>query len=582
MHEQTDSLSSSIASRLAAAWTVDDEWSAPIDGGFRWWVYRLEQRVTVAERPFGDPDDGMAEALLRAETTVLRNVPDQEAALRLLAEVNQRTGTFAFCYRPADREVVAVSTATMVSWYEPTFHWFAHAAMVQIVQAERWADVLAAELEAETAVSAHPGRGPRPEPDEMLDWLGYTWSRPEWVIGSDELAPLVEPLAAILETAVGVTRGPHADQMRVWPTGYNFPLPNPWDDQLPFRAVVAGATRHPDLGPGTRIHIAAPFTFGPAAAELANRLNSGPAWSQAGLMGAWWARDGQVGFTGFLPQALLGPLLAREDFHDQRVDIVDALVRLVLLGQKMVFCIVLEESDISPRVAGPPAPLSGYGEFLDQLLEGAKRAIVARAARGTPEWPGDGPENGPEDGAALRTVDPDVLLAVFGTFNPAGPSLDTIGVVELADGRYLLAHWLRHPSSPSYRPLLVLPDLSPETVRTALVPVLPGCGVGLATEFARIYAPGPLENAVRTAFVMAARDRGQLSRFWDKAQILEKYRGDPWTAVSIGTTDGEPSSDDAAEILSRWWNAVTSEEHYFGYLRHFAGAWDGAQPDVGR
>ena len=53
-------------------------------------------------------------------------------------------------------------------------------------------------------------------------------------------------------------------------------------------------------------------------------------------------------------------------------------------------------------------------------------------------------------------------------------------------------------------------------------------------------------------------------------------------AVSIGTTDGEPSPDDAAEILSRWWNAVTSEEHYFGYLRHFAGAWDGAQPDVGR
>ena len=105
---------------------------------------------------------------------------------------------FAFCYRPASREVVAVSTATMVSWYEPTFRWFAHAAMVQIVQAERWADVLAAELEAETAVSAHPGSGPRPEPDEMLDWLGYTWSRPEWVIGSDELAPLVEPLAAIL------------------------------------------------------------------------------------------------------------------------------------------------------------------------------------------------------------------------------------------------------------------------------------------------------------------------------------------------------------------------------------------------
>jgi hypothetical protein len=265
------------------------------------------------------------------------------------------------------------------------------------------------------------------------------------------------------------------------------------------------------------------------------------------------------------------------------VDIVDALVRLVLLGQKMVFCIVLEESEISPRVAEPPTPRSGYGEFLDQLLQGAKRGIVARAAQDTPEWSPDEYRAEPaEDGPALRTIDPDVLLAVFGTFNPAGPSLDTIGVGGLADGRYLLAHWMRHPFSPSYRPLLVLPDLSPETVRTALVQVLPGCGVGLATEFARIYAPGALPNAVRTAFIMAARDRGRLTEFWDKAQILEKYRGDPWTAVSIEAANSEPRPDDPAEILSRWWTAVTSEEHYFGYLRHFAGAWDGAQPDVGR
>lgn len=576
MQDQAESLSTSIVSRLAAAWMVDAEWATPIEGGFRWWAHRLDQRITVTERPFADPDDGMSEALLRAETTVLRNVTDQNAVVRLLAEVNQRAGTFAFCYLPARREVVAVSTAAMVGWYEPTFQWFSHAAMVQIGQAERWADALAAELGAETAVSGHPESRSRPEPDEMLDWLGYSWSRPEWVIGSDELAPLIEPLAAIMETETGVARGPRADEMRVWPTGYNFPLPNPWDEQIPFRAVVAGATRHPDLGPGTRIHITAPFTFGSSAAELVNRLNAGPARSQTGLLGAWWASGGQAGFTGFLPQALLGPLLAREDLQDQRVDIVDALVRLVLLGQKMVFCGGLEDSEISPRCAEPPTPLSGYSEPLDRMLLGAKRAIIAGAAQDTPEWSPDESRAELEDGQVLRTVDPDVLLAVFGTFNPAGPTLNTIGVIGLADGRYLLAHWMRHPFSPSYSPLLVLPDLSPETVRTALVEVLPGRGVGTATEFARVYAPGTLQNAVRAAFIMTTRDRGQLSEFWDQARILEKHRGDPWTAVRVGTTNGEPRPDDPAEIMSRWWDAVTNEEHYFGYLRHFPGAWDGA------
>jgi hypothetical protein len=576
MQDQAESLSTSIVSRLAAAWTVDAKWATPIEGGFRWWAHRIEQRITVTERPFADPDDGMSEALLRAETTVLRNVTDQNAVVRLLAEVNQRAGTFAFCYRPARREVAAVSTAAMVGWYEPTFHWFSHAAMVQIGQAERWADALAAELGAETAVSAHPESGPRPEPDEMLDWLGYAWSRPEWVTGSDELAPLIEPLAAIMETGTGVARGPRADEMRVWPTGYNFPLPNPWGEQIPFRAVVAGATRHPDLGPGTRIHITAPFSFGSSAAELVNRLNAGPARSQTGLLGAWWASGGQAGFTGFLPQALLGPLLAREDLQDQRVDIVDALVRLVLLGQKMVFCSVLEDSEISPRCAEPPTPLSGYSEPLDRILLGAKRAIIAGAAQDTAEWSPDESPAELEDGQVLRTVDPDVLLAVFGTFNPAGPTLNTIGVIGLADGRYLLAHWMRHPFSPSYSPLLVLPDLRPETVRTALVEVLPGRGVGTATEFARVYAPGTLQNAVRAAFIMTTRERGQLSEFWDEAQVLEKHRGDPWTAVSAGTTNGEPRPDDPAEIMSRWWDAVTNEEHYFGYLRHFPGAWDGA------
>jgi hypothetical protein len=578
MQDQAEGLGASIVSRLAGAWMVDSEWSSPIDGGFRWWAHRLEQRITVEERPVTVEDSDVTEAVMRAETTVLTNVPDEEAAVIRLAEVNQRSGAFALCYEPAQHRVVAVSTATMIGWYEPLYHLFSHAATLQICQAEKWADVLAAELGAETAASAHPEGGARPEPDEMLNWIGYSWSRPEWVIGSYELIPLVEPLAEMLETGLDLARGEGADELDVWPAGYSFPLHNPWNEQNPFRATVASAIWHPDLGPGARLQITAPFDLGQSAAEFANLLNSAPTRPQAGLIGAWWTSSGQLGFTGFLPQLLLGPLLAREEFRDEQPGIIDTFVRLTVLGQKISFCAVLEESGISFGDAEPPATATGYSEFLDRLLLGAKRAIVAGAAESTPEWSPEEYRAGElVSGRVLRTVDPDVRLAVFGTFNPVGPTLNTIGVLELADGRYLLANWMRHPFSPDYSPALVLPDLDPATVRDALVEVLPFCAVGTAaTDFVGVHAPETLQDAVSSAFMTAAADRGQLGEIWAKAQVLEKSRGNPWASLHSGTPGAAPLPGNPAEVVSRWWNAVTNDQNYYGYLRSFPEAWDGA------
>ena len=118
-------------------------------------------------------------------------------------------------------------------------------------------------------------------------------------------------------------------------------------------------------------------------------------------------------------------------------------------------------------------------------------------------------------------MDPDVRLAVFGTFNPVGPTFNTIGVLELADGRYLLANWMRHPFSPEYSPVLVLPDLDPATVWNALVEVLPFYAVGTAdTDFVGVHAPETFQASVSSAFMKPASDRDQLGesgprrRFW--------------------------------------------------------------------
>ena len=116
----------------------------------------------------------------------------------------------------------------------------------------------------------------------------------------------------------------------------------------------------PDLGPGAYFQLAAPFELGESAAELVNLLNSGPAPAQTALLGAWWANEGQVGFTAFLPQALLAGLLGKSGADgDDPVDIVDEFTRLAVLGQKMRFCAVLDESGIPFGDANPPAAVSG-------------------------------------------------------------------------------------------------------------------------------------------------------------------------------------------------------------------------------
>ena len=111
------------------------------------------------------------------------------------------------------------------------------------------------------------------------------------------------------------------------------------------------------------------------------------------------------------------------------------------------------------------------------MLLAEKRRIVASAAEGVPAWSPDEYRAEPLPIPDLGLIDPDHQLAVFGTFNPVGPTLNVLGALWLGDGRYLLASWMRHPFSPEYTALLVLPDLEPATVRDALGEVLPFSGV---------------------------------------------------------------------------------------------------------
>ena len=151
---------------LKKEWQVDSEWSLPLHDGFRWWAHRLEQQVTVES--YLDGTD-----FLRAVTTVVNEVSGQESAIQLMSKLNQRTGTFALYYDVGQRSITAITSATMMSWYHPTHLWFAEAAMLQLCQAEAWANAIAAEVGGKIAISEHPVKGPRRQPDQMLELIEW-------------------------------------------------------------------------------------------------------------------------------------------------------------------------------------------------------------------------------------------------------------------------------------------------------------------------------------------------------------------------------------------------------------------------
>ena len=74
--------------------------------------------------------------------------------------------------------------------------------------------------------------------------------------------------------------------------------------------------------------------------------------------------------------------------------------------------------------------------------------IVSSAAQGVPAWSPAEYRAEPLLIPDLSLVRPDDQLAVFGTFNPVGPTLNVLGVLWLGDGRYLLVNWMQ----PAQRP----------------------------------------------------------------------------------------------------------------------------------
>ena len=256
-------------------------------------------------------------------------------------------------------------------------------------------------------------------------------------------------------------------------------------------------------------------------------------------MGAWWRDEGQIGFTAFLPQPLVAKLVKVATDQDEFLQIIDTLIRVTVLGKpSMPNAHRRRNHSCHHQSAADSHARPGCGE-LRALAQARKMEMSSFIADTVEGWSPGQPAPSPAENTSLGRIDPDLQVAIFGTFNPMGPTLSVLGVCELNDGRYLLANWVRHPFSPEYRALLVLPDLDPVTLQAALADILPHLSINAATEFVYVMpAPENLHLVISKALKLAAETNADITELWAKAHVYEMYEGKPWSRLN--NTMGTP------------------------------------------
>lgn len=164
--------------------------------------------------------------------------------------------------------------------------------------------------------------------------------------------------------------------------------------------------------------------------------------------------------------------------------------------------------------------------------------------------------------------------AVFGVFNPAGPS---VGSIEVAvDYRHQLAfvlERLRHPFSPTLKLHAVLDrdgfDRRPDLVRS----IVGGLGWSLLDWCAVLDRDPDVADAVYQGLGdFAVRQRIDVAA---AADALVAHVDSPWERLSAGKP-GEAVGPQSAENVERWVEIVTHPRNVDTHVAHLRSAWEGA------
>lgn len=587
--DDRDALRSPLLGWLYDIAGVDAEWSICAADEFTWWPGKLAQRVKVLPAPAG----GLTRLL--AATHLLNEVPDPVNARQLLSKLNAGAAGYVF-HLSQDETQVWVSTSHCINEKAlDTKAIIAFAAIAQAIVADQVAHVLAEALGAVVAASAHPRNGARIEPDQMLNLITEGWARPEPVLTSAITIADIQALAQQVAAMMGTTIGDGLGQITMARDGRTFEVALRFDQQvIPSIAgdrpahLVVGLEAHPDFGDTFAVILASPLVVGPehlaTAERLADTLNqaaTGPQHDGRTALGAWWSRGGQLCWSAYVPLGFAAAL--KPVGSPRRTEQLAALVN-DLAGQRCAD--LIEAAFAFPLCATKePAPWRGLSFAPNLALTVYPQRASGHAAMA--QHLIEDPDSVLDVTLADLGPRPDIALGTWGIFNPAGPTLTTLGLIH-TNGGWLLAEWMRHPTAPLFRIHALLRDDEPDTVTRACERVLvegygdrERCPVpdGLP-EFVLLAPAGPLAHIVPAALRRIGQTRCDTIELTDEAAIYRFFGGDPWArmnatyqqyqAICAGLPDATP-----AQAAQAWWSAASDAEHVSGHAMAFGGAWDG-------
>jgi len=458
------------------------QWAVDFEDGFWWIPHRLQHSVEILRC-----DDIWDEErwVCRSTVTLVEKVENEPDGILMAQYLNQRPFGASVWMDLETYSIKATSWVTLEPKYWFLAHCFQEAVAHKIGICERFAPRLAELVSGEAPCVSHPVLGLREEPDEFVEdrfWscvspevtLGTWWSRKEIQVFrnflSGEFGLHVDPAVDYYDADATAARNLGTDIEFWWPHS---------EDNDPEHRTVGhvGQTDHPDLGRGIEILVSTPFDFGsdtdmsepprssPAVQLLANSFNHVDHASCSPAIGisGWTARRDQICLSTFVQgetvaslqhlASVAGPPEAASSSIGVALGALTAksLERLATpaLSLEMSNFYDLKWSRIQDsRWAGVNENAGYWSLFVedravfDTVAAGLPLNVLAEPIRIDPSDPS-------EPARDLWGLQHTHLLASFGIFNPAGPSVGSLELsINYESGQALLLERLRHPFSP--------------------------------------------------------------------------------------------------------------------------------------
>lgn len=595
------------------------QWAVDFEDGFWWIPHRLQHSVEVLRR-----DDVWDEGrwVCRSTVTLVEKVEDQTNGIAMAQYLNQRPFGASVWMDLGTDSIKATSWTTLDPQYWFLAHCFQEAVAQKIGICEHFAPRLAELVSGEAPCVSHPVHGLREEPDEFVKDRFWPCASPEVTLGTwwsrNEIRTfrnfLSDQLVHIDPTVYDVDATAARNLVTDFKLQGLWRRPLSGDNDLEQRIVGhVGQTDHPDLGRGIEILVSTPFDFGsdtdmsgpprssPAVQHLANSFNEEEHLSCKPAFGisGWTAWRDQICLSTFIQGETittiqhLTAMAAPPESASSSIGVALGVITARASERLHTPALFLEFWNFhdlewsltqDSRWAGVNEN-AGYWSLLaedraafDAAAAGLPLNVLAEPIRIDPSDPSEPAQD-------LWGLQHTHLLASFGIFNPAGPSVGSLELsINYESGQALLLERLRHPFSPH----LIVHALIDQDGFLSLNDLVEGVITRLqwgGLDWFEVVAT-PTEGLEEAAF-QGLLAFGQRITETDNRDLRREALAlliplPPWKRLSLSAEElthhwAERDSFDEIDDLDLWALTLMNPINIDNHIKHLRSAWTGSE-----